>query len=371
MGAFDWFLSQLKMAWRTLSTFVMTKIICIPFIRRPFQRLDDPNYYGITNAINIRIPIEPGQELGAWFIRPHSDGLVGSTERWKSVTSRDGMSGGNAIKDSDGQNVTESSLQTCDKNESKLETSNFKDGPAVSTGCNMYLTEPDETVILYLHGNAETRSQGHRRELYKKLQAQGLVVMAVDYRGYGDSYGGFMFQTSESSMAWDGVMSFRFLKKYIHPSTKVIVWGHSLGTGVTTKLANELRGVNYRPDAYVLEAPFNSMISEVGTFLIAKGAKFLIDVDKLLEESDMTFNSESFIQDIKEPVFIMHAEDDNIIPFELGKELFQVALKHSCNAKFFPLGKNLHLGHDNIYKADSFNDIVREIVSTVNAHKKA
>ena len=135
--------------------------------------------------------------------------------------------------------------------------------------------------------------------------------------------------------------------------------------------ANELRGVNYRPDAYVLEAPFNSMVSEVGTFLLAKVANFLIDVDKLLEESDMTFNSELFIQHIKEPVFIMHAEDDNIIPFELGKQLFQVALKNSCNVKFFPLPKKLHLGHDNIYKADSFNGIVTEIVAIVKEHKKA
>ena len=135
--------------------------------------------------------------------------------------------------------------------------------------------------------------------------------------------------------------------------------------------ANELRGVNYRPDAYVLEAPFNSMVSEVGTFLIAKVAKYLIDVDKLLEKSDMTFNSELFIQNIKEPVFIMHAEDDNIIPFKLGKQLFQVALKNSCDVKFFPFNKNLHLGHDNIYQADSFNDVVREIVSIVEKHIKA
>ena len=244
MSAFDWVLSPLKNAWYRLATFVMSKIICIPFIRRPFQRLHDPNYYGIKNAINIRIPVEPGQELGSWFIRPHSDGLAGISLRWKSITSCEEMSSGNAIKEADCQKVNDSSLQTCDIHFSKCETSNFRDVPAASSGCNVYLTEPDETVILYLHGNAETRSQGHRRELYKKLQAQGLVVFAVDYRSYADSYGGFMFKTSESSMAWDGVISFRFLKKYIHPSTKVIVWGHSLGTGVTAKLGIK----NYIPE---------------------------------------------------------------------------------------------------------------------------
>ena len=60
--------------------------------------------------------------------------------------------------------------------------------------------------------------------------------MAPDYRGYADSSGGFRFQTSETTMAVDAKISYYFLKKYIHPNSKVIVWGHSLGTGVTAKL---------------------------------------------------------------------------------------------------------------------------------------
>ena len=126
-----------------------------------------------------------------------------------------------------------------------------------------------------------------------------------------------------------------------------------------------MRGTCVRPDGYMLEAPFNNMKDEVGTFIIAKGFKVCLDVDKILEKSDLTFNSEHFIQHIKEPVFIMHAKDDKIIPYELGRQLYNVAMNCSCNVKFFPFEKNLHLGHDYIHKAECFEDIVTEVVSSI------
>ena len=205
-------LSLLRSAWYKLAVFALSKIICIPFIRRPFQRLNDPNYYGIENSINLRIPVESGEELGAWFIRPHKQGSLSSIDRWKSLSST---------------NVTSTSIlkdkrQQCG---TKIESVEPSAGVCLSDSkvSEIYLSEPNETVILYLHGNAETRSHGHRRELYKRFQALGIVVLAPDYRSYADSYGGFMFRTSESSMAWDAEMCFKFLKKFIHPNSKVIV----------------------------------------------------------------------------------------------------------------------------------------------------
>ena len=108
------------------------------------------------------------------------------------------------------------------------------------------------------------------------------------------------------------------------------------------------------------------MKDEVGTFLIAKGFKLCLNVDKILEKADLTFNSELFLQKITEPIFIMHAKDDGIIPYQLGRQLYQVAVNNSCNVKFFPFEKNLHLGHDYIYKAELFDDVVKEVVSSVN-----
>ena len=210
--------------WYSLATFVLSKIICIPFIRRPFQKLAYPNHYGITNAINLRVPIDSISYLGAWFIRPCNKGIT-TSDRWNSIKLEDDL-----VNRSPELYDFDSEIDFY-KTKSRKEWLDEQDLLKQN-----WLTNPDETVILYLHGNAETRSHRHRLELYKKFQALDLVVMAPDYRGYADSSGGFAFQTSETTMAVDAKTSYYFLKKYIHPNSKVIVWGHSLGTGVTAKL---------------------------------------------------------------------------------------------------------------------------------------
>ena len=134
-------------------------------------------------------------------------------------------------------------------------------------------------------------------------------------------------------------------------------------------LASELKKLSDRPDGYVLEAPFNTMKDEVATFWIAKVFKLLIDVDKLIEKSCLTFNSEKFVQSIKEPISILHAQDDWVIPYKLGKRVYEAASKENSNAKFYSFEKNLHLGHDDIYKANKFDEVVKEIVSNVKESK--
>ena len=58
--------------------------------------------------------------------------------------------------------------------------------PEKSSGRVEPLLETD-TLILYLHGNSYNRSQSHRVGLYKHLIRQGFYVLAIDYRGFGDS----------------------------------------------------------------------------------------------------------------------------------------------------------------------------------------
>ena len=134
-------------------------------------------------------------------------------------------------------------------------------------------------------------------------------------------------------------------------------------------LASELKKLPDRPDGYVLEAPFNTMKDEVATFWIAKVFKLLLDVDKLIDKSLLSFNSEKFVQSIKEPISILHAQDDWVIPYKLGKTLYEAASKENYKAKFHSFEKNLHLGHDDIYKANTFDEVVKEIVLNVKESK--
>ena len=212
-------ISMMQKMWYSIATFVLSKIICIPFVRRPFQKLDIPDFYKVKNAVDVRIPVTSGSEIGAWFIRP-CDKNMKASERYERILLEE-------IEIECG--ITEL-LTRKEKNRSRL---------IHTSHSSTHLTDEKETVILYLHGNAETRSLNHRVKLYQKFQELGLVVMAIDYRGYADSDGGFSFQTSERTMSEDAIATYNFLKSYIHPTSKIIVWGHSLGTGVTTKLGKE------------------------------------------------------------------------------------------------------------------------------------
>ena len=133
--------------------------------------------------------------------------------------------------------------------------------------------------------------------------------------------------------------------------------------------ASELKEAVDGPDGFVLEAPFTSMREEVSTFKIAKVFNYFINVDKLIIDSDLSFDNEHWIKDVKTPLFILHSEDDGVIPFELGRKLYEIALKHSVKVKFYPFARKCGFGHDNIYKCDTLSSIMGEIVSIVHEHK--
>ncbi len=109
-------------------------------------------------------------------------------------------------------------------------------------GCFRCLGEGD-VIIIYAHGNSETRSQYHRRELYQLYQNMGYYVLAFDYRGYADST--YLFP-NEDTMAEDAVAAIRYVHKELIQKSrpKIIVHGHSLGTGVSCRVGAILAGTS-------------------------------------------------------------------------------------------------------------------------------
>ena len=201
----------------------------------------------------------------------------------------------------------------------------------------------------------------------------GLYVLAIDYRGYGDS--SRISQVTETSLVHDATCAMEWLQKNIHPEARIIVWGHSLGTGVTCKLGSNVQLSLKRPNIFVLEAPFNSMKSitsylrENGTGLfgqtmgiINKIFDYFADTMALLETIDLSLDSERWLKDIKQPVFILHAKDDAIVPFELGEKLYLEMVRNSMDIKLFSFEAEYELGHDDIYKYKMIDTVLNEIM---------
>lgn len=234
---------------------------------------------------------------------------------------------------------------------------------------NDFLIKENETVILYLHGNAETRAHYHRRGLYELFQKMGYYVLAIDYRGFGDSS---KITPNQTSMVEDGHAAFDWLQRYSHPSTSIFIWGHSLGTGVTSKLAYVLTHPEdtdlktTRLSGLFLEAPFNKMSDEVKTFGLSRVLPwFGLDINETLNRADMAFDSSFWLKSIEIPILIMHAEDDNVIPFYLASKLYNDLKNAGVNVDFHPFSFQEHLGHEGIFKAKSpipLSDIVSAFV---------
>ncbi|XP_042228174.1 lysophosphatidylserine lipase ABHD12-like isoform X2 [Homarus americanus] len=117
----------------------------------------------------------------------------------------------------------------------------------------------ERPVILYLHGNTSSRATAHRIELYKVLRKMDYHVVAFDYRGYADSS---PVQPNELGVVHDAKVVYRYIRERIG-SSPLFVWGHSLGTGVSTHAVGDLCLEGDHPAALVLESPFNNIKDEI------------------------------------------------------------------------------------------------------------
>lgn len=114
-------------------------------------------------------------------------------------------------------------------------------------------------VVLYLHGNTASRGAPHRVELYQMLRALNYHVIAIDYRGYGDSAN---LSPSELGVVYDALAVYQYITSITN--NPVYLWGHSLGTGVSTHLLSLLTEMSLPgPKAVVLESPFNNIKEEI------------------------------------------------------------------------------------------------------------
>jgi fermentation-respiration switch protein FrsA (DUF1100 family) len=168
-------------------------------------------------------------------------------------------------------------------------------------------TNPRAKVVLYLHGNdgnVSTCMDG-----IAPLRELGYSVFMIDYRGYGASGGGFPSESGvykDAQSAWDHLVHDRGMDP-----ANLFIYGHSLGGAIAIELA--LR----HPEAagLVVESSFTS-ISDMAR-LEARYA--LLPVNLFLNQR---FDSLAKVGHLRLPVLYIHGTADEIVPFEMGKALY-------------------------------------------------
>jgi len=160
-------------------------------------------------------------------------------------------------------------------------------------------------TILFLHGNAGTlENRIHKINHFKDMNINFLLVA---WRGFSGNKG----QPTEQNLYEDARSAVKWLESKGIKENNIIIYGESLGTGIATEIAQ-----NKNFAGIILESPFTSMI-EAG-----KDKYPYLPVKFLLKDK---YESEKKIKNIKSPILIMHGKVDNIVPFHMGKKMYELA----------------------------------------------
>lgn len=182
--------------------------------------------------------------------------------------------------------------------------------------------------LLICHGNYGNIGFGQRPEFYAFMRDLGINLFAFDYRGYGDSTGA----PDEAGVYEDARASYDYLTRQRGvPASRVVIFGHSLGTGVAVELATQVAAAGL-----IVDAPYTSIVDR---------AQELYPLLPIRLVASQTFPSLDRIRRVAMPKLFLHSPEDEIIPIAHGRRLFEAAE----GPKRFVEVKG---GHENAYRVD-------------------
>ncbi len=171
--------------------------------------------------------------------------------------------------------------------------------------------DPQAPTLLYLHGTF--------RNLYLNLpkidalREAGFSVVAVDYRGWGDST---PIVPTEATINADAQLAWAELQRRQPLPGRRVIFGHSMGGAVAVTLASGLRGGSDYA-ALVLESTFTRLPD------VAAEAGFWGRVAAGL--TTLQFNSLAKIGRVDAPILMLHGDADRTVPIALGRRLRDAA----------------------------------------------
>ncbi|RMM47442.1 Bem46 protein [Pseudomonas amygdali pv. lachrymans] len=179
-------------------------------------------------------------------------------------------------------------------------------------------SDKNAPAVLYLHGSRWNLTGQLFR--IQQLKAQGYSILAIDYRGFGQSMGQL---PSEKSVYEDARIAWARLKQLQPDPQRRLIYGHSLGGAVAVDLAAELGNDAEKDNApiqargLIIESTFTNL-ADVATAL----ANTSLPVRWLLSQK---FDSLDKIADIHMPVLIVHGTEDRYVPARFSEQLFEAA----------------------------------------------
>jgi uncharacterized protein len=174
--------------------------------------------------------------------------------------------------------------------------------------------EAQAPALLYLHGTFRNLYQNMPKIV--ALRDAGFAVLAVDYRGWGDSTA---LVPSEATIHADAFVAWQALQRRQPRPEQRVIYGHSMGGAIAVALAAKLKGRGDDRDygSLILESTFTRMPD------VAAEAGFWGRI--AASTTSLEFDSISRIGAIDAPILILHGDADNTVPVALGRRLCAAA----------------------------------------------
>ncbi|KAF9155496.1 Monoacylglycerol lipase abhd12 [Linnemannia schmuckeri] len=252
---------------------------------------------------NVRISTPDGLRLGAWHILPKdTHRTVLEQIRANEPFSPRPQTNEDAYTTSDKVNAATDAI--------------FEDALAAA-----------EKVVLYFHGQVGDRGTSTRIATYKGIQESMPTahIITIDCRGYGDSDG----FPSEAGFKMDAIAAWGWLTRRI-ACEKIVIYGHSLGSGIATNLCLHLEEQQFSPLALVLDAAFTSMpdmmtaYRKIPIIQPFAGFPFLLNHFKLRLMD--RFETVRAVETIQSPLLLIHGDEDADVLISNSHTLFHTAL---------------------------------------------
>jgi fermentation-respiration switch protein FrsA (DUF1100 family) len=161
-----------------------------------------------------------------------------------------------------------------------------------------------EHTLLYFHGNAGNLAD--RSPLLEAFQHFGANLLALEYRGYGQSAG----TPSELGLYRDARAAYDWAVARV-PANKLVLFGESLGGGPACELAStrQVGGV-------ILLSTFTSIADMAARSFPWLPVWWMVTT---------RFDNLTKIGRIKAPKLIIHSRGDEVVPFDMGPRLLAAA----------------------------------------------
>lgn len=169
--------------------------------------------------------------------------------------------------------------------------------------------ESNQPLVVFFHGNAANIT--HRLDNITVLHRMGLPVFIFDYRGYGASNGRAL---EEEDLYKDARGALQWLQPRGWTPDRLIYYGRSMGAAVALQLALE-----QPPAGVVLECAFTSLREiawEMTPVTYTLFGWWSIDA---------RFDNLAKIPRLQRPLLMIHGDQDRIIPWSMGRNVFENA----------------------------------------------